>query len=98
MSMLNGDVKEHALLLTNYFLHMGTTAWLSIGHGQLSGHTAFVVTQEELDYFVWVPETGQHFSYKDPFCPMTKAWCLINADNVRMECLKYISNSLFEST
>ncbi|CAG0886515.1 unnamed protein product [Darwinula stevensoni] len=92
MSMLNGDVKEHALLLTNYFLHMGKIAWLSIGHGQLNGHTAFVVTQEDLDYFVWVPETGQHFSYKDPFCPMTKAWCLINADNVWMNIQPYQSD------
>ena len=29
--MLTGDEEEHAVLLTNYFLHMGKDAYLCVG-------------------------------------------------------------------
>ncbi|CAI8044918.1 Coiled-coil and C2 domain-containing protein 2A [Geodia barretti] len=33
LHMLAGDEEEHAVLLTNYFLHCGWQAWLVLGHG-----------------------------------------------------------------
>ena len=32
LQMLQGDEEEHAVLLTNYFLHCGKQAWLLIGN------------------------------------------------------------------
>ena len=29
--MLQGDEEEHAVLLVNYFLHLGKKAWLLLG-------------------------------------------------------------------
>ena len=33
LHMLAGDEEEHAILLTNYFLHCGWQAWLVLGNG-----------------------------------------------------------------
>ena len=35
--MLAGDEEEHAILLTNYFLHCGWQAWLVLGSGLPEG-------------------------------------------------------------
>lgn len=46
------------------------------------GPTAYVLTREEGDYWVWNASTGEHFSFRDNFCPVQSVGCLVNADNV----------------
>lgn len=82
LQMLQGDEEEHAVLLTNYFLHCGKQAWLLIGSAIPEGDTAYVLTREENDFWLWNAQTGEHFSYRDNYCPVQSVGCLINADNV----------------
>ena len=83
LRMLQGDEEEHAVLLCNYFLHLGKQAWLLLGSAVPEGPTAYVLTQEENnDYRVWNAITGQHFSFRDSYCPVQSVGCLANADNI----------------
>uniref|UniRef100_X1Z7B6 C2 domain-containing protein n=1 Tax=Capitella teleta TaxID=283909 RepID=X1Z7B6_CAPTE len=82
LQMLQGDEEEHAVLLTNYFLSMGKTAFLLLGSAIPEGPTAYVLTKEERDYWVWNASTGEHYSFRDNFCPVQSVGCLVNADNI----------------
>ncbi|XP_074640810.1 coiled-coil and C2 domain-containing protein 2A-like isoform X2 [Tubulanus polymorphus] len=82
MKMLAGDEEEHAVLLTNYFLFLGKKAYLLIGSGIPEGNTAYVLTEEEDDFFIWNASSGEHFSYRDNYCPLHSVGCLINHENI----------------
>ena len=41
--MLAGDEEEHAVLLCNYFLHLGLRAYLLMGNAIPEGATAYVL-------------------------------------------------------
>ncbi|KAH8030112.1 hypothetical protein HPB51_006544 [Rhipicephalus microplus] len=45
LHVLTGDEEEHALLLCNYFLHLGAEAYLLLGSGIPEGQTAYVLTR-----------------------------------------------------
>ncbi|KAI8501504.1 Coiled-coil and C2 domain-containing protein 2A [Branchiostoma belcheri] len=83
LQMLSGDEEEHAVLLCNYFLHMGKKAWVVLGSAVPEGPTAYVLTHESSgDYLLWNPSSGEFFNQHDPFCPMQSVGCLINQDNI----------------
>ncbi|KAK7128409.1 hypothetical protein R3I94_016853 [Phoxinus phoxinus] len=82
LTLLAGDEEEHAVLLCNYFLSMGSRAWLIIGSAIPEGPTAYVLTYEQNRYLIWNPSTGQHYGQYDIFCPLQTIGCLINSDNV----------------
>ena len=44
MAMMAGDEEEHAVLLCNYFLHMGLQAYLLMGNAIPEGVTAYVLS------------------------------------------------------
>ncbi|RXN02053.1 Coiled-coil and C2 domain-containing protein 2A [Acipenser ruthenus] len=70
-----------AVLLCNYFLYMGKKTWLLLGTSVLEGETAYVVTQENRDYVLWNPRTGECYEQFDIFCPLQTADCLISEHN-----------------
>ncbi|KFM58390.1 Coiled-coil and C2 domain-containing protein 2A, partial [Stegodyphus mimosarum] len=83
LQMLTGDEEEHAILLCNYFLHLGKKAMLLLGSGVPEGPTAYVATWEKSkDVLVWNASTGDHFSVRDNYCPLQSVGCLISPDNV----------------
>ncbi|XP_078612714.1 coiled-coil and C2 domain-containing protein 2A-like isoform X1 [Branchiostoma floridae x Branchiostoma japonicum] len=83
LQMLSGDEEEHAVLLCNYFLHMGKKAWVLLGSAVPEGPTAYVLTLESnSDYLLWNPSSGEFFQQHDPYCPMQSVGCLINQDNI----------------
>nr|XP_022316561.1 coiled-coil and C2 domain-containing protein 2A-like isoform X3 [Crassostrea virginica] len=82
LQMMAGDEEEHAVLLANYFLYMKKVTWLIIGKGIPEGPTAYVMTEQENDYWIWNAGTGEHFSYRDSYCPLQSISCLINAENI----------------
>ena len=47
LHMLCGDEEEHAILLLNYYLHLGKRAYLLLGHAVPEGNSAYVLTVEE---------------------------------------------------
>jgi coiled-coil and C2 domain-containing protein 2A len=56
--------------------------YLLSGSAIPEGPTAYVLTREERDYWVWNASTGEHYSFRDNFCPVQSVGCLVNADNV----------------
>lgn len=56
--------------------------FISSGKGIPEGPTAYVMTEQENDYWIWNAGTGEHFSYRDSYCPLQSISCLINAENV----------------
>ncbi|ESO88285.1 hypothetical protein LOTGIDRAFT_219375 [Lottia gigantea] len=82
LRMLAGDEEEHAVLLMNYFLHLGKRAYLLIGSAIPEGPTAYVLTEEGSDFWFWNASTGEHFSYHDSNCPVQVVGCIMNQDNV----------------
>lgn len=83
MSMLQGDEEEHAVLLTNYFLHLGKEVWLLLGSAVPEGPTAYVITKEApKDFQVWNASTGEHYHYRDNYCPVQSVGCLVNQHNI----------------
>ena len=51
--MLKGDEEEHAVLLLNYFLHLGKEAYLVLGNAIPEGNTAYVLTVESATAVSW---------------------------------------------
>ncbi|XP_061491548.1 protein CC2D2B isoform X10 [Rhineura floridana] len=77
-----GNKEEHAVLLCNYFLHIGKKAWVLLGTSVLEGKVAYVATQDNGEYFLWNPLSGQCYKQFDAFCPLQSADCLISWENV----------------
>ena len=84
LQMMSGDEEEHAVLLLNFFLAMGKSAWLVLGLAIPEGPTAYVLSKEGLagDLWLWNPTSGVRYSVKDSFCPMTAIHSLINDQNI----------------
>lgn len=81
--MLMGDEEEHAILLCNYFLHLGKKAMFLLGSGIPEGPTAYVVTWEKgNDVWVWNASTGDHFNVRDNRNPLQSVGCLVSPENV----------------
>ncbi|KAM4629790.1 coiled-coil and C2 domain-containing protein 2A [Polymixia lowei] len=89
LTLLAGDEEEHAVLLCNYFLSMGKTAWLIIGTAIPEGPTAYVLTYEQSRYLIWNPSSGQYYGQYDTFCPLQTVGCLVSADNVWFNIQEY---------
>ncbi|KAK3580952.1 hypothetical protein CHS0354_006977 [Potamilus streckersoni] len=82
LMMLSGDEEEHAVLLANYFLALNKKTWLIIGSAIPEGPTAYVLTEEQDDFWIWNAGTGKHFSVRDSNCPLQVVGCLINSENI----------------
>ncbi|XP_037084819.1 coiled-coil and C2 domain-containing protein 2A-like [Pollicipes pollicipes] len=82
LDMQAGDEEEHAILLCNFFLYLGKRAYLVLGSGIPEGQTAYVLTDEATDRFLWNPCSGQRSSVTESFSYLQNVGCLINADNV----------------
>uniref|UniRef100_H9GB19 Uncharacterized protein n=1 Tax=Anolis carolinensis TaxID=28377 RepID=H9GB19_ANOCA len=74
--------EEHAVLLCNYLLYIGKKAWLLLGASVLEGKVAYVASQENGEFFLWNPLSGQCYKQFDAFCPLQSVDCLINQENV----------------
>ena len=88
LQMLSGDEEEHAIMLVNFFLHMGKKAWLICGTAIPEGPTAYVLSEEDADagYWIWNPSSGDHFRVQDMTCPLQSIGCLVNHENVSTYC------------
>ncbi|XP_002731758.1 coiled-coil and C2 domain-containing protein 2A-like, partial [Saccoglossus kowalevskii] len=83
LQMLQGDEEEHAVLLCNYFLHIGKKTWLLVGSAIPEGATTYVLTKEnDTTFLIWNASTGEHYPQYDNFCPFKSVGCLINKDNI----------------
>ncbi|XP_045591878.2 coiled-coil and C2 domain-containing protein 2A isoform X1 [Procambarus clarkii] len=90
LTMLTGDEEEHAVLLTNFFLHLGKAAFLLLGSGIPEGETCYVLTGEENGtWLVWNPSTAQCFGARDAFSPLSAVYMLANQDNIWANVQKY---------
>ncbi|XP_029446608.1 coiled-coil and C2 domain-containing protein 2A isoform X2 [Rhinatrema bivittatum] len=81
LDLLAGDEEEHAVLLCNYFLAMGKSAWLIIGNAVPEGPTSYVLTWEQNQYIIWNPSNGYFYGQYDTFCPLQSVGCLVGMDN-----------------
>ncbi|XP_049275835.1 coiled-coil and C2 domain-containing protein 2A-like [Rhipicephalus sanguineus] len=87
LRVLTGDEEEHALLLCNYFLHLGTEAYLLLGSGIPEGQTAYVLTRNsgrsrDGDVRIWNAVTGRSYSVTDSYGPLQTVGCLVGVDNI----------------
>ncbi|XP_052236209.1 coiled-coil and C2 domain-containing protein 2A-like isoform X5 [Dreissena polymorpha] len=82
LAMLSGDEEEHAILLVNYFLHMGIKAWLICGNAIPEGPTAYVLTEEANVHYIWNPSSGERFRTNDATCPLRSIGCIVNNENI----------------
>ncbi|XP_050400906.2 coiled-coil and C2 domain-containing protein 2A [Patella vulgata] len=82
LRMLAGDEEEHAVLLMNYFLELGKKAYLLIGSAVPEGPTAYVLTEEGTQMWLWNASTGEHFNVQDSFCPVQVVGCVMNQNNI----------------
>ncbi|XP_054546516.1 protein CC2D2B isoform X5 [Talpa occidentalis] len=82
ISLATGNKEEHAILLCNFFLYFGKKALVLLGTSVLEGHVAYVLTQENDEYLLWNPLTGQCHKQFDPFCPLQSVDCLFDGGNV----------------
>lgn len=82
MQMLSGDEEEHAVLLCNFFLNLQKEAYLVLGAAVPEGPTAYVLTQETNDFWVWNASTGTHSSIHDSYSSLQSIGCLVNQHNV----------------
>ncbi|XP_068212365.1 coiled-coil and C2 domain-containing protein 2A-like isoform X2 [Palaemon carinicauda] len=90
LTMLTGDEEEHAVLLTNFFLYLGKTAFLLVGSGIPEGQTCYVVTLEDNgSWTLWNPSTAKSFSAQESFSPLKAVYLLINEENIWANVQKY---------
>ncbi|KAL3222939.1 hypothetical protein MRX96_049881, partial [Rhipicephalus microplus] len=85
LHVLTGDEEEHALLLCNYFLHLGAEAYLLLGSGIPEGQTAYVLTRNasrRRDVRIWNAVTGRSYSVTDSYGPLQSVGCLVGVDNI----------------
>ena len=48
------------------------------------GPTAYVMTEEGAEFWIWNSGTGEHFRTRDNNCPLQTVGCLINHENVSL--------------
>ncbi|XP_071836357.1 coiled-coil and C2 domain-containing protein 2A-like [Apostichopus japonicus] len=82
LQMLQGDEEEHAVLLVNYFMHLGKTAYLVLGTAIPEGPTSYVLSKEGNEFWVWNPTTGEKYQQTNNFCPLKSVGCLVNQENI----------------
>lgn len=81
LRMLAGDEEEHAVLLCNYFLHIGKAAYVALGRGIPEGSTAYVLTLDGSP-LLWNAHTGQKYDVQDANCPLKSIGCVFNHENI----------------
>ena len=83
MHMMVGSEVEHALLLCNFFSHLGKKAFLVMGVGVPEGETAYVLTVEDSgEHLLWNPMNGETFGTNETFCPLEAVHAIVNESNV----------------
>ncbi|XP_029832757.4 coiled-coil and C2 domain-containing protein 2A [Ixodes scapularis] len=84
LQVLVGDEEEHAILLCNFFLHLGKEAYLLLGTGIPEGQTAYVLTREGHSggVSIWNAVTGKRYSATDSYGPLQNIGCLVGRDNI----------------
>ena len=82
LKMLAGDEEEHAILLCNYFLYMGITAYVVVGCGVPEGDTCYVLTKTSGNFILWNPSTGDHFPQARPYHPLKTVSHVFNNENI----------------
>lgn len=81
LRMLAGDEEEHAVLLCNYFLHIGKRAYVVLGRGIPEGSTAYVLTLDGSP-LLWNAHTGHKYDVQDTNCPLKSIGCVFNHENI----------------
>ncbi|KAL9987685.1 hypothetical protein ACROYT_G002032 [Oculina patagonica] len=81
LRMLAGDEEEHAVLLCNYFLHIGKRAYVVLGRGIPEGSTAYVLTLDGSPT-LWNAHSGQKYDVQDANCPLKSIGCVFNHENI----------------
>ena len=80
MHMMVGSEVEHALLLCNFFAHLGKKAFLVIGIGVPEGETSYVLTVEDSgEHRLWNPMTGESYTTNETFCPLESVHAVSNS-------------------
>ena len=81
------DINIYSIICINHSL-------LFTGTGIPEGSTAYVLTKEDNDIWIWNANTGRHYSHHNYYCPLQSIGCLINNENVRFEKLNVKNQSL----
>lgn len=81
LRMLAGDEEEHAVLLCNYFLHIGKKAYVVLGRGIPEGSTAYVLTLDGSPR-LWNAHTGHKYDVQDANCLLKSIGCIVNHENI----------------
>lgn len=82
LNILIASPKDLGVLLTCFYLSLGFNAYLVLGFAIPYGDTTFVLTKESEEYYFIDPHSGKKFPTGDTFCPLTKVYCIVGADNV----------------
>lgn len=83
LEMLVGGPEEHAILLCNFFLHLGKKSYILLGSAVPEGKTAYVLTADDAFQFtLWNASTGYHFFTTDALNPLTRVDCMFNQNNI----------------
>ncbi|XP_029649306.1 coiled-coil and C2 domain-containing protein 2A-like isoform X1 [Octopus sinensis] len=83
LQMLAGDSDEHSILLTNYFLGLGKTAYFGLGSGIPNGVTSCVLTMEENgSCLLWNYKDGRFYYTHTSYLPLHNLGCVINNKNI----------------
>ncbi|KRG05027.1 uncharacterized protein Dmoj_GI20842, isoform B [Drosophila mojavensis] len=78
------SVKDLGVLLCNYMLALGLECWLLLGLACPYGESTFVIyRQPDSGELVLVaPTTGKRYQLQDVFCPLTRVYSLVTAQNI----------------
>ena len=81
-----GDWEEHAIMLCNFFLHLGLEAYVVSGRGLPEGDTMYVMTRDNSSdrqtTTFWNASNGQSFDSTDPNCSLTEVIAVMNGSNI----------------
>ena len=82
LKMLAGDEEEHAILLCNYFLHMGIDSYIIKGIGIPEGETCYVLTKLPEGTVLWNPSTGDYHPQSRPYHSLVSVHFCFNNENI----------------
>ena len=79
------SVKDLGVLLCNYMLSLGMECWLVLGLACPYGESTFVIYRhsDSGELLLLAPTTGKRYQLQDIYCPLTRVYSMVVAQNVR---------------
>ncbi|CAE1299282.1 CC2D2A [Acanthosepion pharaonis] len=82
LHMLVGDDDEHSVMLANFLLGLGKKTWLCLGSGIPDGLSAYVVTAEGSNFFIWDAKNGKVYDSRSNHLPLQNVGSMVNQENI----------------